>query len=224
MKRFLVGMVAVLALASWAYAGVQPADQIIGSANSDNCIPFSCRSIDNGNYEQIYNSSAFSGPINIGDIEFFNTFYNNGSSQSVANLNFSLYLAVTSQSVPDGSIPGGAVLFGNYSLNGGTWTFGNNLTFNGTAFNYNPASGNLELILETTGGSDPSNGIYTYFDAESGGPFSRWCTGCGSNQGYGLVTGFSEAQGGTTPEPSSLLLMASGLLAMGGAIRRKLLK
>src|SRR5271166_724497 len=105
-----------------------------GSANSENCIPFSCRSIDNGNYEQIYNSSAFSGPINIGDIEFFNTFYNNGSSQSVANLNFSLYLAVTSQSVPDGSIPGGAVLFGNYSLNGGTWTFGNNLTFNGTAF------------------------------------------------------------------------------------------
>src|SRR5271166_5915624 len=124
MKRFLVGMVAVLALASWAYAGVQPADQIIGNANSANCIPFSCRSIDNGNYEQIYNSSAFNGSINIGDIEFFNTFFNNGSTQGVAKLNFSIYLAVTSQSVPDGSIPGGAVLFGTYNglLNGGTWT------------------------------------------------------------------------------------------------------
>jgi hypothetical protein len=216
MKKLLVGMVVVLAFVACANAG----NIIIGTANSENCIPFSCRAIDNGNYEQIYDSSAFNGSINIGDIEFFNQYYNNGSSQGIANLNFSLYLAVTSQSVPDGSIPAGAVLFGTYSLNGGLWTYGDTLTFNGTAFNYNPAAGNLELILETTGGSDPSSGVYTYFDAESGGPFSRWCTACGGDQGYGLVTGFSEAQG-QTPEPSSLLLTATGFLAVAGAIRRK---
>jgi hypothetical protein len=221
MKKLLVGMVVVLAFVVCANA-----DIVIGNANSANCIPFSCRSIDNGNYEQIYNSSAFNGSINIGDIEFFNTFFNNGSTQGVAKLNFSIYLAVTSQSVPDGSIPGGAVLFGTYNglLNGGTWTYGNTLTLNGTAFNYNPAAGNLELILETTGGSDPSSGIYTYFDADSSGPFSRWCGACGSNQGYGLVTGFSVAQTGTTPEPSSLLLTASGLLGLAGVARRKWLK
>jgi hypothetical protein len=217
MKKLLVGMVVVLAFVACANA-----DITIGNANSENCIPFSCRSIDNGNYEQIYNSSAFNGQsINIGDIEFFNQYYNNGGSQGIANLNFSLYLAVTSQSVPDGSIPAGAVLFGTYSLNGGLWTYPNTLTFNGTAFNYDPAAGNLELILETTGGSDPSSGVYTYFDAESGGPFSRWCSACGSDQGYGLVTGFSTAQTGTTPEPSSLLLTASGLLGLAGVIRRK---
>ena len=226
MKRFLVGMVAVLALLTCAYAGTSnPNDITLGTANGANCIPFSCRGIDNGNYEQIYNSSAFNGQsINIGDIEFFNQYYNNGGSQGIANLTFSLYLAVTSQSVPDGSIPAGAVLFGNYSLNGGLWTFGNNLTFNGTPFDYNPANGNLELILETSGGSDPSSGVYTYFDADSSGPFSRWCTACGSNQGYGLVTEFSTASGGSTPEPSSLLLTASGLLAMAGVVRRRWLK
>ena len=129
MKKLLA--VSVVVLASLAVAR---ADIVIGTANSDNCIPFSCRSIDNGNYEQIYNSTAFSGSINIGDIEFFNNFFDNGGSQGVANLSFSLYLAVTSQSVPDGSIPGGAVLFGSYSLNGGSWTFGDTLTFNGTPF------------------------------------------------------------------------------------------
>src|SRR5271167_986171 len=131
MKKLLFGMVIVLAFVACANA-----DIILGTANGANCIPFSCRAIDNGNYEQIYNSSAFNGSINIGDIEFFNTFFNNGGTQGVANLSFSLFLAVTAQSVPDGSIPPDAVLFGNYSLNGGTWTFGNTLTFNGTPFAY----------------------------------------------------------------------------------------
>jgi len=214
MKKLLAISFAVLASLS-----VARADIVIGTANTGNCIPYSCRGIDNGNYEQIYNSSAFSGPISIGDIEFFNTYYDNGGSQGVANMSFSLYLAVTSQSVPDGSIPGGAVLFGSYSLNGGLWTFGNTLTFEGTPFAYDPTMGNLELILVTSGGSDPTSGIYTYFDAESDGPFSRWCSACGGNEGYGLVTGFSAAQ---TPEPSSLILMGSGVLAFAGAIRRRL--
>jgi PEP-CTERM motif len=216
-KLFLSAVLVVMVLTVCAHA-----DLIIGNPpDSANCIPFSCRSIDNGNYEQIYNSSAFNGTINIGDIEFYNTYFDNGGTQGVANLNFSLFLAVTSQSVPDGSIPAGAVLFGNYSLNGGLWTFGDTLTFSGTPFFYDPTLGNLELILETSGGSDPTSGTYTYFDANSSGPFSRWCGACGSNQGYGLVTGFSTASN-TVPEPSSFLLMGSGLLAAVGVFRRKL--
>ncbi len=212
MKKFLVLSITILVL-----LGCAQADIIIGNPpNTDNCIPFSCRSIDNGNYEQIYNSTAFGQSINIGDISFYNTFFNN-PNQGVANLNFSLYLATTAQSVPDGSIPNNAVLFGNYSLNGGAWTFNDTLTFAGAAYNYDPNQGNLELILETNGGSDPNSRAFTYFDANSAGPFSRWCAACGSNPGFGLVTGFETA----VPEPGTLLLTGTSLVAFVGAIRRK---
>ena len=220
-KLLLSALLVVMALTVCAQA-----DIIIGGPpNGANCIPFSCRSIDNGNYEQIYNASAFGGQsINIGSISFYNTNFDNGPSQGIANLNFSLFLAATTQSVPDGSIPGGAVKFGDFSLNGGLWTFGNTLTFTGTPFFYDPTTGlNLELILETSGGSDPTSGVYTYFDSNSSGPFSRWCGACGSNPGYGLVTGFETTSSpGTVPEPSSLLLLGSGLLATLGVVRRKL--
>ncbi len=217
MKKVLVGLALCL---TFALAMPAMADIIIGNPpDSANCIPFSCRAIDNGNYEQIYNNTSFGQSINIGDIEFYNTFYNGGPTQGVANLNFSLYLATTQQVVPDGTIPNNAVLFGNFSLNGGNWTYGNTLTFTGAAYNYNPTQGNLELILETSGGSDPNSGVYTYFDANDTGPFSRWCQACGGDQGYGLVTGFSTA----VPEPGTLLMMGTGLLGVVGAIRRRIL-
>ncbi len=179
MRKLCVISITILVLMSCAYA-----DVIIGNPpNSENCVPFSCRAIDNGNYEQTYLSSSFNGSINIGSISFYDTYFDNGPTQGVANLNFSLYLATTAQAVPDGSIPNNAVLFGNFSLNGGAFAFGSTLTFSGSAYNYDPANGNLELILETSGGSDPNSGNYTYFDANTAGPFSRWCAGCGSNQG-----------------------------------------
>src|SRR5690348_8115727 len=105
MRKLFVISVTILVL-----LGCAQADIIIGNPpNNDNCIPFACRSIDSGNYEQIYNSSAFNGSINIGSINFYNTFFNNGPNQGVANMSFSLFLATTAQSVPDGSIPNNAV-------------------------------------------------------------------------------------------------------------------
>jgi len=197
------------------------ADIIIGNPpNSNNCIPFSCRSIDNGNYEQIYNSPDFSGSINIGSISFYDTLFNNGPNQGVANLNFQLYLATTAQSVPDGTIPNNAVLFGNYSLNGGLFAFDSVLSFTGVPYLYDPTQGNLELILKTSGGSNPNSGVFTQFDFDSGktGVFSRWCGVCGNGQGFGLVTGFETA----VPEPGTLLMMGTGVVGVVGAIRRRL--
>jgi len=217
MKKLLLCAVAVLALVGWASA-----DITIGTADSANCIPWSCTSITQGSpYEQIYNSSAFNGSINIGTITFFNTYYNNGGTQGLATMDYQIYLAVTNQTVPDGSTPPGEVLFASGHLSDGAWTFGDSLNFSGTPFLYDPTKGNLELVVDISNPSDPSSGVYTYFDASDSGPFSRWCPACGGNQGYGLVTGFETAQG-TVPEPGSLLLMASGLLVAGGTIRRKL--
>jgi hypothetical protein len=216
-KLLLSGVLAMVVLSICAQAQIT----IGNPPNSENCIPWSCAGTYPGNYEQIYYNSSFNNPVDINSISFFNTYYNNGPSQGIANEVFSLYLATTSMTVPNGSIPSGAQLFGNYTLNGGSWPFGQELTFNGAPYLYNPGSGNLELIVEVTSGSNPNSGVFTYFDANSDGPFSRWGQSIGSDEGYGLVTEFGTASG-TVPEPSTLMLLGSGFAALG-MLRRKLL-
>jgi hypothetical protein len=189
--------------------------------NEGNCIPFSCQNEFPGNYEQIYYNSSFNSSIDIGSISFFNTFYNNGSNQGVANMDFSLYLATTTMTVPNGTIPSNAQLFGSYTLNGQNWPFGQELTFTGAPYLYNPGSGNLELIVEVSSSSGPNSGVFTYFDANDDGPFSRWCPDCTSGlEGYGLVTEF-DTTSSTVPEPGTLTLLGSGFAAFG-MLRRKL--
>jgi len=212
--------VVVMMLSAWASAGI-----VIGvpDANS-NCIPWSCLNVFSGNYEQTYNNTAFPGAMTISLIDFFNTVTNNGPNQGVGQFSGSVYLAVTSQAIPDGSIPGDAVLFATGSMNGQNWPFGKTLDINGTPFYYDPSLGNLELILvpsAITGG--PLSGVYTYFDAGYNNPFSFWCLGCGSNPGYGLVTGFNTG-GPTTPEPGSMVLLGTGIVGLAGRLRRKFMR
>jgi len=214
MKKAFLCAIALPLFSAVMYAGT-----VIGTANSENCIPWSCQDVNPGNYQQIYDSGAFSGAINIGSISFFDMYYNDGGSQGVAQMDYWIYLAVTGQSVPDGSTPSGDVLFGSGHLGGQNFPFGSTLSFSGTTFAYDPSLGNLELTLLVSSESGPTSGVYTFFDAESGGPFSRWCPACGSNSGYGLVTGFDT--GGTVPEPATSLLLGIGIVAIAAGIRRR---
>jgi hypothetical protein len=211
MKRLFMCAVAVLALTALMHAGV-----VIGTTNSENCIPWSCQDIHPGDFQQIYNGGAFPSVIDIGSISFFDTFYNGGGG--IASMSYMIDLAVTSQSVPDGSIPAGDVLFASGSLNGQNFPFGDTLTFTGAPFFYDPSTGNLELTVLVSNESGPLSGRYTYFDAGNGNPFSSWSPAYGYIQGYGLVTGFT-----ATPEPSTLFmaLMGAGVFAVGGGKRLK---
>src|SRR5262249_5335045 len=57
------------------------ADTIVGlppDPNTGNCFPFGCSY--NGEYQEVYTHSQFSGPITIRDLEFFNTQFNRGAT------------------------------------------------------------------------------------------------------------------------------------------------
>jgi PEP-CTERM motif len=212
-KAIFLCAIAIPLFGTLMYAGT-----VIGTANSNNCIPWSCQDEYPGNYQQIYNSGAFPGAIDIGSISFFDS-YNNGDLQGVAQMDYTIYLAVTSQSVPNGSLPSGDVLFASGHLAGQNFPFGGTLSFSGTTFAYDPSAGNLELTLIVSGESGPTSGVPTYFDAESEGPFSRWRQYSGGTQGYGLVTGFDT--GGTVPEPATSLLLGIGIVAIAARSRRR---
>ena len=215
------------------------ADQVVVGEPPDygfgNCDPFGCNY--DGEYEQVYSSTQFSGPITITSLEFFNTAYNSGStllptgtytislSETSANWNtisdtFSANLGADNTEVFSGSISQ-------------AWAFGDTLTIAlSTPFTYNPASGNLLLNVVTNSAAGLN---YTYFDdngynlaAFNGDTFLGrvYCqvgTTCGStgavNNGYGLVTGFV-TDSDSTPEPGTLGLMALGFVA-AAALRRR---
>jgi hypothetical protein len=205
-----------------------PADTATG-----NGFPFSCLE---GDYWQIYNAGAFSGPLTITGLMFYNTQLDAHVS-ALDGGNWTIELSTTP------SIDWDSISVGNHSPGadvdtvfsgdlGQPWAFGDTLSITfGTPFPYDPANGNLLMHVSASGLSS-SNGVVFDTNGFNGGSFdgnsimgiaeSGTMLGPGggplasATNGFGLVTGFVTP----TPEPAALVLLAPALGCLAVLRRR----
>ena len=211
MNRFFAAVVALSA------AAVSPAHAVvIGTADSSNSYPFGAYSA--SYFQQIYNKSAFSAPISINKLTFYNTL--SPSTTRPLTDTFTIFLSTTSAAVtgfgqtnsPFGDLPTYTQVFtGKLQTN----VNGRLDIVLDTAFNYDPTQGNLLMTVRDfdfgSGGNlflDTDNNIGTTNIRTSQFQYP-WNTG--------LVTGFNDVA--AVPEPATWAMMIGGFGMMGGAMR-----
>ncbi|WP_217358209.1 PEP-CTERM sorting domain-containing protein [Anabaena sp. UHCC 0187] len=202
---------AVIAL---GIAGTAQAESVViggpGEPGGD-CAPFGCTL----RYQQVYNASLFSSPIQIDTISFFNK---NDSPGSISNANYTINLSTTNKAVNGLS----NIFASNIGANNQSFFVGSlsgaisdgKFSITGNSFLYDPSQGNLLLDVSKDGGSYDFSAFLDY-NPSSNGSFSRLFSFDNSSSGnihdnYGLVTEFSSASK-SVPEPASLM----GILGLG---------
>jgi hypothetical protein len=225
-KAFLIG--AFLLLAGTSKPAL--ADIVTGlppASGNGVCLAFGCNYAagGTGEYQQVYTSSLFSGPITITGLDFYNTQLNSGAT-GMNTGTFTISLSTTSANWNSlSTTPANNIGSDNTQVFSGSlaqaWAFGDTLaiTFT-TPFTYTPGPGaNLLLNVQATGTGDSGGDIY--FDISRGntifGSYYDFNFGPTVGKGFGLVTGFVTS----TPEPGTLALLGFGLGGLAIARRRK---
>lgn len=192
----------------------------VGNMDSGNCYPFMCNdtgtnvgvSID---YQQAFNSAAFSGPMNISSMswDFAPPF---GGLPIALGGNYTFYWGYSAVSLglnPSnlaGNYNGSANPLGTASINPGGLNYGSTLILTlGSPFTYNPANGDLILEIVVDSQDVVPNGSgnsYMWADYTGADTSRAYClTGLGCAGGVGaLVTTFNGTP--AVPEPGTLVM------------------
>jgi len=226
-KAHRIVRASVVAILMWAGQTNQSVASFITVGTNDggsNVFPYGSpqggsNAVYQGDYQQLYSSSAFSGPVVINNIGFAST--TPGGIQESETLTISL--STTSYGLND--------LTANYNTNlgadntqvySGTKLFTGvengsfDLSFATNSFTYNPANGNLLMTVDVTGSSGTT---VQAFEATDDAVTSRVYNFGGSGAvtpeaDYGLVTQFTVSP--SVPEPASIACLiipiAGGLL------------
>lgn len=209
-----------------AALGGARADTIVGNHNTYNSLPFSSGpAYGLVEYQQVYASSAFPGPITIGSVYFF------GEDPYIGQLmdtgDYTISFSVTS-AVVNGLSSNLASNIGTPLQTFGTFHVEGNmpsvLTFVGTPFSYDPGQGNL--LMDVTLANGVNLGAFSYFQADNSGSVTSRAYNIALGKGadrVGLVTGFGPARAEVPEIDPASTLSALSLAALGlGLFSRRL--
>lgn len=226
--------VLVLCLCSFFALPALATDIVIGADTGSNYYPFGGYT---GEYQQVYGASAFSGPITLTALQFFDVenpsaFPTGGSWTISLSTTSAAWNTLSSTFANNITGPETTEFTGDLSttLPPGFGP-GSTLTINlSTPFTYNPADGNLLLDVGVTAGAGSAGFVGpdfvglapAYFQSTEFSTVTGHVDSDGVNSGpgllgTGLVTGFVGTPIVTTaaPEPPAIFLLASGLIALG---------
>ncbi len=229
LKRTVVG--ALLAAVAASGAAAQVTIGTPGAAGNGSNYPFG-HSGGWTKFQQLYSSTLFTAPLNIGSVSFFTKPNTGILQQGTFNFFFSTTTVApvdVNTSTPSANVTGPRQAFGTLTIAANT-AAPSVLTVTGSPFLYDPMQGNLLLEVDFTaiggGFAIPARAAFDLY-RDAPGEFlvstasDRQFGVLASNgiRGQGLVTRFGEAN--VVPEPESVLLMVSGLVGLAMAVRAR---